>query len=45
MMEGIAIVVGLFYFLGGVVAVALLIYFVMKRLEDKKKERFEKREN
>ena len=44
-MEWLAIAIGLFYFFGGIALLFLLIYFLMKRLEDRKKEKFEKRNN
>jgi len=44
-MEWLAVVIGLLYFFGGIAVLFLLIYFLMKRLEDRKKEKFEKRSN
>lgn len=44
-MEAIGVLVGLFYFLGFVAAIGLLIYFIVKRVEDKSREQFEKRRN
>ena len=38
-----AVVVGLLYFLGICAAGILLVYFLVKRLEDRNKEKFEKR--
>lgn len=33
------------YLFAGLIALFLLIYFIMKRIEDKEKEDFEKRDN
>lgn len=33
------------YFLGIVAAIAIIIYLIVKRVDDKGKERFEKRDN
>ena len=44
-MENIGFLVGLYYLITGTIVVILLLYFLSKRLKDKKKERFEKRDN
>jgi len=33
------------YFIGGLIVFSLIVYFIVKRIEDKGKEDFEKRDN
>lgn len=42
---GVAIGVVLLYALGIIAAIVLLVYFIAKRVDDKKREDFEKRDN
>lgn len=42
---GIAIGVILLYALGIIAAIVLLVYFIAKRIDDKQREDFEKRDN
>ncbi len=44
-MEGFPMVVLILYALIGVIAVVALIYFIAKRIENKKNETFEDRDN
>jgi len=43
-METVAWTVGIFYGLGTLAVIGLLAYFLTKRLEARKKEKFEKRD-
>ncbi len=42
---GVAIGVVLLYALGIIAAIVLLVYFIAKRVDDKQREDFEKRDN
>ncbi len=44
-MEIIPYIIGIVYFVFIVAALVLLVYFIVKRVNDKKKETFEKRDS
>lgn len=44
-MENVAIGIMVLYALGAVIVLSAIVYFIFKRIKDKEKEDFEKRDN
>jgi hypothetical protein len=44
-MDAVAIGIGLLYLLGGLASMVIIVYLIIKRVNGKKSETFEKRDN